>query len=101
MNSNEYIDKLRQLTWLQTIVCDYKNYIKVIKKGGEHFTIETIIYSCRGPGTPMRINPHRSIKAKFILDALTDAIRYVEDEVAGLKSELKSVTVELATPKNE
>ena len=101
MDSNEYLDKLRHLTWLQTIANNYKNYVAEIERAGGNFTIESIGYSIRGSGTPMRINPHRPIKAKYLRDALYDALSDLEDEIAKLKGGLKSVTVELSTTQNE
>ena len=101
MDSNEYIDRLRHLQWLKEIAKDYKEYVAEIEKAGEDFTIEAIGYSNRGPSTPMRINPHRPIKAKYLRDALYDALSDLEDEIAKLKTKLKSVTVELSTTQTE
>ena len=95
MKSFEYTDKLRRLDWLRGIRKEYQGYLDTIEAGGKFFTVESVHYSCRGPGTTMDLNPHRPIKARYIYDALTVAVGELEQEIAALESELKSVTVEL------
>ena len=101
MKSNEYIEKLRRLEWLQSIVQRYNGYVEEIEKAGEDFTVEAVSFSFRGPRTPMVLNSHRPIKAQYIHDALLDAVHGLDIEIAGLESELESVTVELSTTQNE
>ena len=43
----------------------------------------------------MNLNPHRPIKARYIYDALLVAVGELDQEIAELETELKSVTVEL------
>lgn len=95
MKSYEYQDKLRRLDWLRGIRKEYRVHLDTIEAGGKFFTVEAIHYSCRGPGDPMNLNPHRPIKARYIYDALTVAVGELDQEIAALESELKSVTVEL------
>ena len=101
MDSNEYIDRLRHLQWLKEIAKRYKGYIEEIERAGNVFTIEVIGYSKCGPGTPMRINPHRPIKAKYLRDALYDSLSDLEDEIAKIDRGLQTITVELSTTQTE
>ena len=95
MKSHEYADKLRRLEWLRGIWKEYQEYLETIEAGGKFFTVEAIRYSCRGPGVTMNLNPHRTIKARYLYDALTIAVGELEQEINELENELKSVTVEL------
>ena len=95
MKAFEYTEKLRRLEWLRGIRKDYQGFMETIEAGGKFFTVEEIHYTCRGPGTPMILNSHRPIKARYIYDALTVAVGELDQEISGLENELKSVTVEL------
>lgn len=95
MKSFEYQDKLRRLEWLRGIRKEYQGHLDTIEAGGKFFTVEEIHYSCRGPGEPMIINSHRPIKARYIYDALIVAVGELDQEIAGLETELRSVNVEL------
>jgi len=95
MKSFEYQEKLRRLEWLRGIRKEYQGHLDTIEAGGKFFTVEEIHYSCRGPGTPMVLNTHRPIKARYIYDALLVAVGELDQEIAERESELRSVTVEL------
>lgn len=95
MKSYEYTERLRRLEWLRGIRKEYQGHLDTIEAGGKFFTVEAIHYSCRGPGEPMNLNPHRPIKARYIYDALAVAVGELDQEIDALEIELKSVTVEL------
>ena len=94
MKSYEYQERLRRLEWLRGIRKEYQGHLDTIEAGGKFFTVEEIHYSCRGPGN-LNLNPHRPIKARYIYDALAVAVGELDQEIAALEIELKSVTVEL------
>ena len=100
MNSNEYIEKLNRREWLLGIASKYRDHLTVIEKSNGEYTVQAIQYSWHGTAT-FCVNSHRSIPAQFIYDGLKVALANIMLEIRDLEIELKSVTVELATPKNE
>ena len=95
MKASEYFEHHNHLVWLQDIAKDYREQIDLMEREGDSFVIYAILYSARDDGRSMKINPHRPIDPRFILDGLRDALHAVENEIADLKEKLNKVFVEL------
>jgi len=94
MNSAIYIEKVRRLEWLRGIKENYDQFLRLLERAGDEFTVAAIHYQYHGPAT-MTFNNHRSIPARFISRGLAAVLESIEQEIADLENELKSVIVEL------
>lgn len=94
MKSSEYFDKHRHLGWLERIAQEYKDNIALIEVEMDNFTIVGVGYNARSDTRVMNFNPHRTIKAQFILEGLKDALQAIEKEIEDLRQEIASVIVE-------
>ena len=94
MKAYQFIDKINTLDWLKGILKDYQAHIKLIEGEMDYYTVERIVYSCRGPGS-FCVNPHRPIPATFILEGLKAEVAVIQKEIADLEHQLNGVIVDL------
>ena len=94
MTSQEYMEKVRRLDWLRGIKENYEQSLRHFERAGDELVVSAIHYNYHGPAT-MTLNNHRSIPSRFITRGLACVLDSIEQEIADLENELKSVTVEL------
>lgn len=83
-------EQINTLRWLESIADGYEDAADYIRKNAEYFTIEGVIYSCKGPcATPIQINPHRPISSTHLLDALIEAAAGIREEARALKAKIE------------
>lgn len=95
MKAEEYFEKHKHLLWLEHISQEYKEDIAIIERELDHFTIVGVGYNARGDTRVMDFNPHRTIKPRYILDGLKEALQGLEIDIKKIKEEISSVIVEL------
>ena len=82
-------DLIRTLKWLERIRGDYAKAIERIDKEGEHFTITGIGFESHNEGEVIHINPHRTINPRYIRNALSLAVKGLNEEIKQLKKEIE------------
>lgn len=95
MKQEEYFDKVRHLNWLEGLVCEYTMHLDLIQREQENFVVTGIGFRARGDERVLHLNSHMTIPFNYVLDGLKEASRKAQQEYETLKSELKSVVVEL------
>lgn len=94
MTSQEYLDKLRHLEWLQGLARDYKRHFDLIEREGDRFRVYGIQFSARGDPQMMDVNSNY-FPRECIKEGLEVSLSTINVEIEELKNELRSVTVTL------
>lgn len=95
MKSEEYIDAVNHLRWLEGIAKQYTEHLQLIEHEADYYTVQAIHYTARGDGRVFNVNSHRSIPTSFIYDGLLAALSAVNEEIKHTREQLKEQVVEL------